>query len=413
MKNNICKVVDAGLCMGCGLCVDTCGKKIIRFHHGKDLNYPIVDANYCTECGTCLKVCAGQGIDLDARSMTLFKSKSIEKDKYIGFYDQCFSGYSLDSEIRYHSASGGCVSQFLIYLLDKKYIDGAVVVGYESNNVMKPCSYIAHSKEEILSSRSSKYCVTSFEGIISKIKQEGGRYVVVGLPCQIQAFRKVSSVFKFVNKCLVGYFAIYCSSNRTMRSQEFLLYRYKVKKNKVSFFSYRDNGCLGEMIFKDKTGEALQSVPYPEYWLGMKGFFNVPRCSLCIDHFGELADVCFGDIHVGAYINDHVGVNSIVSRSNDWTKILQEAMKEGYLHLDEISCDIIKSSQVYAMKQKKGKGVVAAFRLRQIFGKKNPIYDQPFVVSNVNIKDIFVALLKCCMRWAGRQKYLWPILCKI
>ena len=109
------------------------------------------------------------------------------------------------------------------------------------------------------------------------------------------------------------------------------------------------------MIFKDKTGEALQSVPYPEYWLGMKGFFNVPRCSLCIDHFGELADVCFGDIHVGAYINDHVGVNSIVSRSNDWTKILQEAMTEGYLHLDEISCDIIKSSQVYAMKQKKVK----------------------------------------------------------
>ena len=82
MKNNICKVVDAGLCMGCGLCVDACGKKIIRFHHGKDLNYPIVDANYCTECGTCLKVCAGQGIDLDARSMTLFKSTSMEKDKY-------------------------------------------------------------------------------------------------------------------------------------------------------------------------------------------------------------------------------------------------------------------------------------------------------------------------------------------
>lgn len=413
MKNNVGKVHDAGLCMGCGICQDACAKKCIRIYHGKDVNYPIVDDVKCNECGLCMKTCAGIGINLNARSKTLFEGQSVGKDEYIGYYDKCFSGYSTNHDIRYHSASGGCLSQFLIYLLDKKYIDGAVIVGYEDNRPMTPRTYIARTKDEILAGRSSKYCVTSYEGILSEIKQAGGNYVIVGLPCQIQSLRKYATVFKNVSKQIKGYFAIYCSSNRTMRSQDFLLYRYGVKREDVARFAYRDNGCLGEMVFEDKDGRILKTVPYQKFWIGMRGFFNVPRCATCIDHFGELGDVCFGDIHIGEYINDHVGVNSLISRSSEWTKILQSAVYDGYLHLDEISYGLVKESQGYAMRQKKGSGVSAAFKLRKLLGMKNPEYDQPFVVPRVGIKDISKAAIKCGMRWMGRQNWLWPIISRI
>lgn len=413
MKNNVGREHKAGLCMGCGICHDACAKKCIRIHHGKDINYPIVDEDKCTECGLCLKVCAGRGVDIEARSEALFKEKSEGKDQYVGYYDKCFSGYSTNYGIRYHSASGGCLSQFLIYLLDKKYIDGAVVVGYEETNPMTPHTYIARTKEEVLAGRSSKYCVTSYEGILSEIKKERGKYVMVGLPCQIQSMRKYASTFKKFGELIVGYFAIYCSSNRTMFSQEFLLYRYGVKRKDVVRFAYRDNGCLGEMVFEGKNGEVLKSVPYQTFWIGMRGFFNVPRCSTCIDHFGELADVCFGDIHIGEYINDHVGVNSLVSRSLDWTSKLMQAVNDGYLHLDEIPCSVVRDSQGYAMRQKKGSGVTAAFKLRKLLGKKNPVYDQPFVVPNVGMKDIIKAAIKYGMRWMGKQKWLWPIISKM
>ena len=62
MKNNVGKVVDAGLCMGCGICQDACAKKCIKIHHGNDVNHPVIDDAKCNECGQCLKVCAGQGI---------------------------------------------------------------------------------------------------------------------------------------------------------------------------------------------------------------------------------------------------------------------------------------------------------------------------------------------------------------
>lgn len=413
MKNNVGKVVDAGLCMGCGICQDACAKKCIKIHHGTDVNHPVIDEDKCNECGLCLKTCAGKGIDIDARSEDLFKGKSKGNDKYIGFYDKCFSGYSTDCDIRFHSASGGCLSQFLIYLLDKGYIDGVVVVGYEKGSPMTPHTYIAHSKEEVLASRSSKYCVTSYEGILTEIKQKGGKYVVAGLPCHIQSFRKYSDIFKKVREQIIGYFAIYCSSNRTMRSQDFLLYRYGVNRKDVAHFAYRDNGCLGEMVFENKNGKVLKAVPYQTFWIGMHGFFNVPRCSTCIDHFGELADVCFGDIHIGEYINDHVGVNSLISRSSDWTSILKNAVRDGYLHLDEIPFSLVKNSQGYAMRQKKGAGVTAAFKLRKLLGKKNPKYDQPFVITNVGMKELGKAAVKSGMRWMGKQRWLWPIICKI
>lgn len=413
MKNNVQKVVDSGLCMGCGICQDSCAKKCIRIHHGKDVNYPVVDTDICNECGLCLKVCAGQGIELDARSEALFKDNSTGKDKYLGYYDKCFSGYSTNHDVRYHSASGGCLSQFLIYLLEKRYVDGVVVVGYEKDKPMMPHTYIAKTKDEILAGRSSKYCVTSYEGILSEIKREGGKYVVAGLPCQIQSLRKYTSTFKKVGEQIVGFFAIYCSSNRTMRSQDFLLYRYGVKRKDIARFAYRDNGCLGEMVFEDRQGKILKSVPYQTFWIGMRGFFNVPRCSTCIDHFGELANVCFGDIHIGEYLNDHIGVNSIVSRSSKWTHLLMDAVKEGYLHLDEIPYSVIVDSQGYAMRQKKGRGVTATFKLRKMLGRKNPVYDQPFVVTNVGTKDVFKAILKCGMRWMGKQRWLWPVICKL
>ena len=413
MKANVSTIVSEELCLGCGICQDACARKCIHIHHGKDVNYPVVDSDKCNECGVCLKVCAGRGIDIDARSKELFREKSIGYNKYLGYYDRCFSGYSTNYDIRYHSASGGCLSQFLIFLLDKKYIEGAIVVGYEAAAPMIPRTYIARTKEEVLAGRSSKYCVTSYEGILAEIKQYGGRYVVVGLPCQIQSLRKYASVFKSVGKQIIGYFAIYCSSNRTMRSQDFLLYRYGVKRESVAHFAYRDNGCLGSMVFEDEYGKALKSVPYQRFWIGMRGFFNVPRCSTCIDHFGELADVCFGDIHIGEYINDHVGVNSLISRSSEWSEILNEAVKSGYLHLDEIPFSTVVESQGYAMRQKKGAGVTAAFKLRRILGKKNPVYDQTFVVPQVGMKEVVKAVMKCCMRWMGRQEWLWPIICKL
>lgn len=409
MKENVARVVHDGLCLGCGVCQDVCPKNCIIITHGRELNYPTVDNSLCIECSLCLNVCSGKGIDMKKYTSIIYENENLKHDKYLGYYDQCFSGYSKDDDIRYHSASGGCLSSFLIYLLEKKIIDGAVVVGWDNNNPMSPRTYIARNKDEIIAARSSKYCVVSYEGIVNEIKLNEGRYVIVGLPCHIQSFRKLCSISKIVKERVIGFFAIYCSSNRTRLSQKYLMYRYNVKKNNIYSFAYRDNGCLGSMIFKDKNNEIVKSVPYPEYWIGMRGFFNVPRCSLCIDHYGELSDVSFGDLHVGEFINDKIGISSIISRSAHWTDLLLKSCNDGSLKLDYLSSEILKESQQYAIRQKKGPGVASAFKLRSIFHKKNPDYNTQLVCKYTK-SGLIKEMLKNIMQTIGRNKYLWFII---
>ena len=68
----------------------------------------------------------------------------------MGHYLKCFVGHSSDFDIRYHCASGGMVSQFLIFLLEKEYIDGAVVTAFNAQAPLLVNSYIARTREEVL-----------------------------------------------------------------------------------------------------------------------------------------------------------------------------------------------------------------------------------------------------------------------
>lgn len=40
-------------------------------------------------------------------------------------------------------------------------------------------------------------------------------------------------------------------------------------------------------------------------------------------------------------------------------------------------------------------------------------YAQPFVVPNVGMRDVAKAAVKGVMRWMGKLKWLWPIICKM
>lgn len=409
MKQHVGKVVKSGLCHGCGICQDVCKKQCIQIHHGECINYPIVREQDCMECGLCLKVCSGHGINLVEMQTCLYKGEGVKYDRMIGYWHQCYSGFSANTDIRYHHASGGCLSAFLMFLYSHHLIDGAAVVGWNQEDCMTPKPYIARSLKDITDSRGSKYCVVSMEGIAKEIIDNPGKYVVVGLPCHIQSFRKFATVNKKFRESVVGYFSIYCSSTRIKSSQEYLAYKYGITLNRVKSFAYRGEGCLGFMTYWDESMSLIKHVPYQEYWRGMRGFFNVPRCSLCVDHYGELADVCFGDIHTGEYIKDHIGVNSIISRSPDWSQLLQDATDKQWLCLKEIEASVVNASQTYATKQKKGKGIIASFKMRRLLGKSVPKYDKSFS-EHIGTKDQIKDAAKYVMRFMGKHRMFWPVI---
>ena len=408
-KRNVSQTVRDGLCLGCSVCQDVCPKQCILIRHD-NTNHPVVDEQACIDCGKCLKVCTGVGCDIKKRSESLFYDNNIREDLYLGRYLQCYSGYSTDYEIRYHSASGGCLSQFLIYLLEKRMIDGAVVTGFAKGNPMRPHTYIAKTKEDVLAGRSSKYCVVSYDGIATEIVNHPGKYAIVGLPCHIQAFRKLADVDRKVRESVIGYFPIYCSSNKNMASQKYMLWRYHIDKDKLAEFAYRDEGCLGKMFFRDKNRNSMgEPIEFLDLYRGIRAFFNVPRCNVCSDFYGELGDVCFGDLNKDDEDDDPIGINSIVVRSEYWHDILKQCVADGFLELKEIDEKAMNEAQTYCTSYKKGEGFYATWRMRKLFGMKNPQYDNLREVKP-GIKAYVKTVEKFCMYFVGSHQWMWPII---
>lgn len=402
MQNNVSITTKNYLCMGCGICEDICPTHSISIKRIDGEYRPILNRISCLgdKCGRCLKVCPGIGIGLYGMAKELYGNAKI--DKYIGRYQSLYSGYCLDNGIRYHSASGGIVSQFLIYLLDKKIIDGAVVTGFSDEDHITPISYIARTKEAVLRAKSSKYCPVALNQVGNEIKKSEGKYVIVGLPCHIQGFRKRAKIDRVFREKVIGYFSIYCSSNRTFNAQDFLLKKYNINKHNISYFAYRDNGCLGNMVIKQ--GNLRKDIPFIKYYGALRSFFKPRRCLTCIDHYGELADVCFGDIHIKPYSEDKIGINSWIIRNPYFGDLFIEASKEGYIHMDKLDAKILNESQK-EMLYPKQRRAHAIMNMDKLMGRKTASYDKH--LEQPLLKDYISELICHCQRFIGHHKCLW------
>ncbi len=406
-KENINIIAHDGLCMGCGVCEDICPKHCISMEKGR-INVPKVSESVCVDCGLCLKVCAGQGIEINAKAKAIFGGTP-NFHKMLGYYIKTYKGYSTEYNNRFHCASGGCLSQFLIWLLEKDKIDGAVVTGYEEDKPMQPRVYIAHNREEVLAGKSSKYCVVTMNGIAKEIHDTPGRYVVVGLPCHIHAFRKYGGVDKKVGERIVGYFPIFCSSNKNMDSQKYMRWRYKINEEELTEFAYRDEGCLGKVFFRDKNRSPMGTpIDFLDFYRGVRAFFSIPRCAVCSDFFGELGDIGFGDLNVNGSDDDPIGINSLITRSAYWDDLLHQCADDGQLWLSEIDEETMLKANIYCLK-KKGSGMYAARRIRKLTGKKNPNFDN---IDDVRppLKSYIGYTASMVQRFIGRHRILWPII---
>lgn len=410
MKSNVSEIVKNGLCTSCGICQGACPHKSISFHYGRERNVPQVDEKSCVQCGLCYEICPGKGIKIVEKGSEYFgKTDGVSYTKSCGYYLSAYTGYSNDEKIRYHSASGGMVTSFLIYLLEQKIIDGALVVGYKKDNPFEPEPFIATSKDDVLRSRGSKYLVLSYDKVIQQVIDFNGKLVVVGLPCQIQGFRNLAGKNKKVRDCVVGYFSIYCSLNKTKHSIDYYLKKYNINRNDIGYFSFRDDGCLGYMKYVNKNGETIKKVPYISYWFGTHSFFQNKRCLLCADHFGELADISFGDINIPPYNQDKIGISSFVTRSSMWNQLLMDAQQAGRLTISPCPIDDVIKSQGYARTFKKGCGILSYMKVRNLLRLKNPEYDIEFD-GRPGLKNYLGVIAKYVMIWIGSKKKLWFII---
>lgn len=405
---NINFTIRHDICTGCGICQGVCPSMAISIYAVNGQFRPKIDDAKCNNskgCHRCYDSCPGVGVNLVTLSQEYFDDNETKADKYAGRYLKCFAACSTDESIRLQCSSGGVVTQFLVWLLETNRIDGAVVTKYDNEAALKVNTFIATTREEILSAKSSKYAPVSFYNVVQDIKSaKGSRYVIVGLPCHIHGFRKLEKIDKRFREKIFGYFSLFCSGNQTFHYTEYILGQCHLDIDRINYLAYREGEPSG-MVARGNGIEFFKK--YSDYNRPLKSTFYPRRCLLCVDFQGELADVAFGDIMSKPEDTFGSGMNAVIVRSTKWLSLFEQATQEGIINSSEISLERLNYKRMM-VKNKKIQNSLFVALLKKI-GKTTPEYDIN-CDGRVNVKTFLKYCMKRFKQYVGCHKWLWFML---
>lgn len=335
------ETIKDGLCLGCGTCVPLCPNNAIRLQIKNALYIPIIDETKCNDCGICYKVCPGHSIDFDKFDETIFGKKS--KDSPIGNVNNCYIGHSNDARIRFDSSSGGFVTQILIFALENKLIDGALVTRFKRNKPLEPEPFIARTREDIIEASKSKYCPVPANIAIDEILKVNGKYAVVGLGCHIQGIRKAEQINKKLRERIVLHIGLFCSHTNNFKIYDVLLNMYNVRKDNVEKMDFRGKGWPGYLTIKSK--EKNLDVYMEDYmFIHVSRLITPEFCFLCPDGTSQLADFSAGDAW-NIEKNDTIGTSLVISRNEESEKLIQKAIQNNVLQFYKVSIEKMLNTQ--------------------------------------------------------------------
>ena len=349
------EIITKGLCCGCGTCAGVCPTGAIKMEPSTGLFKPEINPALCTQCQLCLKSCPGEAVDFNALQLKIFGQKPTCQT--MGNYLACYTGYSLDQKIRFNSASGGLITQLLLFALENKIIDGAIVTRMSKTNPWQPEAFIARTKQEIVEASKSKYCPVATNACLKQILKEDGKFAIVGLPCHIHGIRKAESIFKALEDKIVLQFGLLCSHSVDFAGIDFLLKKLKIEMSEVSKMSYRGQGWPGSLIVETKSATKV-SLPlvgsWYAYWPLFSSFFFTPlRCTMCSDQAAEFSDISFGDAWLPEFKGEKKGVSIVISRTKRGQLLLDEAGLAKTITLKPLDIARVEQSQLVNLKFKK------------------------------------------------------------
>ncbi len=356
------KIVNNDLCHRCGSCTGICPSAVLE---SDDNGYPRVkNLSACTDCNLCVKVCPGDSFFKEEHEKKLFSSKIDIKDIH-GHFKKAYLGYATNKDLRENSSSGGVISALLIYLIEEKKIDGAlVVVDSKENEKWKAISKIARTREEILKSTKSKYSIVPTNVLLSQIKKEKGRYAVVGLPCQIQGVRKAMDLDKKLKENIVLTIGLFCHATIENEPWDYVWENIKEDKNNIKRFISRKGKHPGTPYIELKNKELK-----PVYFPNQKGYrpsstemlnmfylaYTPKRCFTCYDALAEYADIAVGDpwMKEPKGFNFKDGYSFTLARTKIGLQYLEDKNLFNHLILKEITKEQAKTSNIVMGREKK------------------------------------------------------------
>ncbi len=356
----LAKIVDGGLCHRCGSCVGICPTGVLAVDES---GYPTVqNLSSCTDCDLCMKVCPGDEFNFHEQHQAVHGTPGDAFATH-GQFIEGMIAYATDSRVREHSTSGGLVTALLLDLLERKEIDGALVIVSDESTLWKGKPLLARSAEQILSAMKSKYAISPTNIELSEIRNTPGRYAVVGLPCQIHGVVKAKSLDQRIRERVVLTIGLFCHAaieheafkviwetlgDKTKGATRFIS---RIGKHPGTPHLELADGSLYPVYFGDKKGYRPTSIEMINI---LYRLYTPARCLTCFDASAEFADIAVGDPWMAPPENDvdfYQGWSYSLVRSEKALALCKDLEARGKLHArwltrrESLACNTLMSHE--------------------------------------------------------------------
>jgi len=369
--DNLMAVFHNGLCARCGTCVGL-SEGAVCFGDKSGCYLPELKEKISDELAKrILKGCSGRDVCFNELNEFIFGGGA-ERHPYMGHVKEQWIGFANSADLRRKCASGGIISSVLMWLIENKEINGAVVLGMDEEKPWRPKPYIATSSDEIVRASQSKYVITSVNEILPDIEKFQGWLAYVGLPCQVHSIRKLqlagdSSVRNI--KYVVG---PYCGNTLHFSSIKSLLRSYGEKDySQIKSIAFREGEWPGTTRIELRSGRVISLPKFHANYL--IPFHIMKRCLLCTDLTNEFTDISVGDAWAPAYEERGKGFSLVLARSEKGQEILYTMKDEGLISLDKLESKAAVSMHSHGYDLKK-RGAFIRIRFRKFFGRAVPNY---------------------------------------
>ncbi|MHA1264737.1 MAG: Coenzyme F420 hydrogenase/dehydrogenase, beta subunit C-terminal domain [Candidatus Helarchaeota archaeon] len=338
------EIVNTGVCTHCGACVATCEFLEWDFETEK----PKL-VGKCTGCGVCYVQCP----------RTLVAPRDL-----VGRYQAAYTGRA-NPELGIAGQDGGVVTALLLYALDKKLIDSAVVTGKNENEPWKPEVKIVKTREELLKTSGSVYSHSqTLIGLLEAIRQGNRSIGFVGTPCNVDAVYKMWKapfglvrMYMRANLLVIG---LFCMDSFSYEGLKLFLESHNINIADIQKMTI----VKGKMQFIQKNGDVLAVRVHD------LDRYRSSSCNFCTDLTSENADISVGSV------GSAEGYSTILARTGIGLEILLDAADAGYLELQPMPRD--KMKWVYNLaRMKKATLYTMRHRRRFVLGYEEQVTPPP------------------------------------
>lgn len=292
------EIVDSGICTKCAACVATC--EALSWDPNTDR--PKLSGK-CTGCGVCYSQCP--------RTITTVPG-------LIGNYQAAFTAKATDPEIR--GQDGGVVTALLLYGIETKLFDGAVVTLKSNEEPWRPFPKFVTTKEELLQSSGSVYCHSqTVIPLVEALKKGSHSIGFVGTPCNINSVYKMQSspfgLLKLFMRANIFRIGLFCMDSFSYEGLGLFLLQNNSSWSDVEKCSI----SKGNFIFLLKSGEKIQSKVHA------LNRFKASSCYYCTDLTSENADISIGSV------GSANGYSTVLIRSGLGYELFQDAIDNNYI----------------------------------------------------------------------------------